>query len=275
MPELPEVETVRRSLSAMIVGHTVTAVTVRRAGQVWRPADPEAFATALTGQSILAIDRRGKQLIVHWSGGYDMVVHLRMTGKLLVRAGAATPDKHDHILWQLDDGRTLVYNDVRTFGGCALWQENPYDHPPLSELGIEPLDTAFDGPWLYDATRGHRATIKGFLLDQHRIAGIGNIYADEALFRAGIRPRKAAGRLTRKESEALATAVRQVLQEAIAAGGSSIRDYVDAHGESGHFQDAHFVYGRGGRPCKVCGTTLKKITVAGRTTVYCPHCQKA
>lgn len=272
MPELPEVEQVVRSLASELVGLQITDLEVRHPAVLHRPAgDVDAFRRGLVGRTILAVRRRGKYIVIDLDQGH-LICHLRMTGRLLLQAAEETAGRHRHWLAALSDGRYLVYDDVRRFGGFFLVDE---DREALAALGVEPLDPAWRAEDLYRALKRRHLPIKSFLMDQKEIAGIGNIYADEALFRAGIRPRKSSDRLTRREATALHEALQRVLTEAIAMGGSTIRDYVDGHGEAGGFQTQHQVYGLGGQPCKVCQHTLKSIKIGGRTTVYCPHCQKS
>ena len=234
----------------------------------------EQFAKQLEGQKIKAVERRGKYILFVLENGW-LVCHLRMTGKLLFRENKMDKGKHDLALFELESGKIIVYEDVRKFGGFFFIQENPYEYSKLTLLGPEPLSDAFNGTTLWKTTRNRKRPVKSHILDQSIIAGIGNIYADEILFRAGIRPRKCAQRLTKKECESIAQATREVLQEAIAAGGSTIRDYVDSENREGSFQLAHRVYGRSGQKCYQCGSVLKTVTVGGRSSVYCPKCQKS
>ncbi|MDU1028251.1 MAG: bifunctional DNA-formamidopyrimidine glycosylase/DNA-(apurinic or apyrimidinic site) lyase [Clostridiales bacterium] len=276
MPELPEVETVRRGLASSLTGAVITAVEVNLLKQVRRPrGDARAFAEGLTGRRILAIDRRGKYLIFSFAEGCWLLAHLGMSGRLLVKDGSAEVAPHTHIVLRFDKGLALHYQDVRQFGGMAFWTTDPFQAAPLVHLGPEPFSAAFSAAWLYKKSRGRKIAVKSFILNQRILAGVGNIYADEALFRAGIRPRKAAGRLSRADCTRLQKAIQAVLEEGIAAGGSSIRDYVAADGHTGSFQMAHAVYGRKGAPCPHCGQLLKGVLVGGRSSVYCPHCQSS
>lgn len=275
MPELPEVETVCRGLRMHLPARCIERVEIRSADVIHQTdISPDAFAAQLIGQTILDVKRRGKYVIFVLNHGW-LLCHLRMTGKLLVRDSEEKIDKHTHLIMTLDDGQTLHYHDVRRFGGFAYYQEDPQQQRPLVFLGPEPLSGAFDVDSFYQSCRHHRRPIKAQLLDQSVVAGIGNIYADEILFRAGVRPRKSAARLSRKEARAIVAATRSVLTEAIAAGGSTIRDYVDSNAKKGVYQLAHQVYGRAGEPCLHCGTVLKQVIVSGRSSVYCPHCQKS
>lgn len=275
MPELPEVETVCRGLRRHLLGRTITEVVVRSEAVIHMPGvDGETFARALCGKNIQAVERRGKYIILVLDGCW-LVCHLRMTGKLLVRGEMKEAGKHDHVLFYLDDGCILLYEDVRRFGGFVLSETSPYLSVPLSKLGPEPLTEAFEEEGFYQSCRNRNRPIKSHLLDQGVVAGIGNIYADEILFRAGVRPRKSAARITRAEAATLVTATKVVLEEAVQAGGSTIRDYVDSDNRRGAFQLKHQVYGRAGEPCRRCGSVLKSVTVGGRSSVYCPHCQKS
>ena len=274
MPELPEVETVCRGLRAQILGRRIESVDVRNAAVIHQDLAPEEFAARLRGRSICGVERRGKYILIVLDQGW-LVCHLRMTGKLLVRAQEAAPELHTHVVFALDGGLALHYNDVRRFGGFTWSDSDPRALAPLSALGPEPLEEDFDAAYLYASARGRKRPVKSHILDQGVVAGIGNIYADEILFRAGVRPKKSAARLTKAECAAIVRATKEILAEAICAGGSTIRDYVDSSMRAGSFQLAHQVYGRAGKPCFSCGSILKSVTVGGRSSVYCPHCQKS
>ena len=274
MPELPEVETVCRGLRAQILGRRIEGVEVRNAAVIHQNLAPEEFAARLRGRSICGVERRGKYILIVLDQGW-LVCHLRMTGKLLVRAQEAAPELHTHVVFALDGGLALHYNDVRRFGGFTWSDSDPRALAPLSALGPEPLEEDFDAAYLYASARGRKRPVKSHILDQGVVAGIGNIYADEILFRAGVRPKKSAARLTKADCDALVRATKEILAEAICAGGSTIRDYVDSSMRAGSFQLAHQVYGRAGKPCYSCGSILKSVTVGGRSSVYCPHCQKS
>lgn len=279
MPELPEVETVCRGLRARLIGRRIVSVEVR-SKDVIHQADMDAsgFAEALCGWSIAEIARRGKYILIRLIRDEKtrwLVCHLRMTGKLLVRPEGSLTGKHTHVIFALDDGQWLFYDDVRRFGGFICCDSDPCLVPPLVALGPEPLSEAFSPVSFYEHCRRRKRPVKSHLLDQSVVAGIGNIYADEILFRAGVRPRKSAARLTRAECAAIVSATKTVLEEAIDAGGSTIRDYVDSEMRQGSYQFAHQVYGRAGKPCRRCGTILKNVTVGGRSSVYCPKCQKS
>lgn len=270
MPELPEVETVRRSLTPVCLGRQLRRITVREPRLRW-PVAPD-LAQQLEGQHIHGIDRRGKYLLFRLDHG-SLIVHLGMSGRLQ-RVEQNTPcGKHDHCDLDLNDGHSLRFTDPRRFG-ALLFSETPESHPLIASLGLEPLEANFDAKTLHQLTRNRRVAIKAFLMDAHQIVGVGNIYANEALFRAGIRPQLPTGKLSHPRAERLVIAIKSVLTEAIAAGGSTLRDYVDGLGQAGWFQQSYFVYGRGGETCRVCGTPIKLSRIGGRATTWCPHCQK-
>jgi formamidopyrimidine-DNA glycosylase len=271
MPELPEVETTRRGLAPHVVGRRVAALHVYDRRLRWPvPAD---LAKQLTGRSIDALDRRSRYLLFRL-GADTLLVHLGMTGSLRAFTHAPPRRAHDHVDLILDSGVTLRYHDPRRFG-AMLWVPKSADrHPLLCALGPEPFDPAFDADYLYRETRRRSAAIKLVLMDNHVVVGVGNIYANESLFRAGIRPSTRANRVSRARLARLVDEVRNTLTEAIAKGGSTLRDYVDSEGEPGYFQLEHYVYGRAGHPCRVCATTIRMLRQGGRATTYCPTCQR-
>ena len=271
MPELPEVETTRRGVAPHVVGRSVAAVHVYDRRLRWPvPAD---LAQRLVGRRVDGLDRRSKYLLFRF-GTDTLMVHLGMTGSLRVFRRPPERRPHDHVDLVMDDGTWLRYNDPRRFG-AVLWVPPPtLDHPLLRHLGPEPFDPAFNADYLWTGTRSRRAAIKLALMDNALVVGVGNIYANESLFRAGIRPTLAAHRVSRARLARLVTEVRAVLTEAIAKGGSTLRDYVDASGEPGYFQLDYFVYGREGLPCRVCGTPLKHRRLGGRASFFCPRCQR-
>ena len=277
MPELPEVEVSRLGLLPHLPGQPIVRAIFRI--PKLRHALPPELAAELAGKRVRAILRRGKYLLFDCTGdgaadGGWLIIHLGMSGSLrLVPAG--TPEqKHDHVDLVFP-GTVLRFRDPRRFG-AVLWHAGAdvERHPSLAVLGIEPLSPGFDGEWLYAATRGRAAPIKPMLMDSHLLVGVGNIYASEALFRAGIAPTRAAGRLGRERCHALAAAIRATLEDSIAAGGTSVRDYVHSDGGAGSFQVVCAVYGRAGEPCRVCGTPIRALRQAGRTTFHCPRCQR-
>jgi formamidopyrimidine-DNA glycosylase len=270
MPELPEVETTRRGLEPHLVGRRVMGVAVRNPNLRW-PVAPEISAR-LPGRLVRGVARRGKYLLVDCSGGW-LILHLGMSGSLRILPAASPPGKHDHFDLTLDDGTLLRLRDPRRFG-AVLWTEtDALRHPLLARLGIEPLSPEFGGDWLYRQTRARSAAIKQVLMDGQVVAGVGNIYANEALFRAGIRPQTPARRIGRKRCGVLADAVRETLRLAIAAGGSTLRDFAGSDGAPGYFQQQYCVYGRAGQPCPQCGGPVAEVRQGQRSTCYCPGCQ--
>ncbi|HEX4756028.1 MAG TPA: bifunctional DNA-formamidopyrimidine glycosylase/DNA-(apurinic or apyrimidinic site) lyase [Candidatus Dormibacteraeota bacterium] len=274
MPELPEVETVARDLRAAVVGRRVMSVQLGHP-QVLRFPVPEVFAAVLPGQSVEAVSRRGKFIICALQGGEDLVFHLGMTGHVLVCDAAAEPARHTHLRALLDDGRELRYDDARRFGRILLGPRATLeDSRVLPVLGVEPLSDEFTGARLDLVLRSTTRTVKAALLDQRGVAGLGNIYVDEACHLAGVRPQRRCHTLTRAQRAALHAAIPAVLVSAIGNRGSSIDDYRDLWNAKGSNQERLQVYGRGGRPCLRCGAILERATVAGRTTVWCPACQR-
>lgn len=270
MPELPEVETTRLGLLPAIAGRRVIRLRVHEPRLRW-PVPAEL--AALEGQQVESISRRGKYLLFHTAAG-TALVHLGMSGSLrLVDPG--TPRRpHDHLELALDSGLVLRFHDPRRFG-CFLWLTTPpAEHPLLSGLGPEPLEPDFDGGYLFARARGRQVPVKSFLMDSHVVVGVGNIYANEALFRARIHPLRAAGRISAPRFDGLAEAVREILAYAIRRGGTTLRDFVNGHGEPGYFQLELDAYGRGGEPCRACGASLREVRLGGRSTVYCPRCQR-
>lgn len=270
MPELPEVETTRRGLAPHLADRQVERVVLRRPDLRW--PIPEAVSRLLPGQRIDDVRRRAKYLLLETAAG-SALMHLGMSGSLRLVPAATPVRAHDHFDLVLDDGRALRYNDPRRFG-CLLWQAPGQLHPLLESLGPEPLSDAFDGGWLWKLSRGRRAPVKTFLMDQAVVVGVGNIYAAEALFMAGISPLRAAGRVSRARYDALAGAVKAVLQAAIERGGTTLRDFLAPDGAPGYFEQELSTYGRGGQPCQRCGTLLKQRAIGQRTTVWCGRCQR-
>lgn len=269
MPELPEVETTRRGIEPHLVGRRIESLTIRQPRLRW--PIPAALRRNLPGQRVEAVERRAKYLLVHTRAG-SAVLHLGMSGSLRVLPGATPAGKHDHVDWLLDSGRLLRFTDPRRFGS-QLWQAPGKIHPLLAGLGPEPLDPAFDGVYLWNRSRGRAAPVKTFLMDQATVVGVGNIYAAEALFAAGIRPGRAAGSISLPRYERLATEVKRILAYAITRGGTTLRDFLRPDGEPGYFEQELFVYGRAGEPCKVCGTPIRAVVLGQRSTFYCSKCQ--
>lgn len=272
MPELPEVETVRRGVEPHVLGRRIEQVVVRDARLRW-PV-PTLFADWARGQRIDAVERRGKYLIFRLDGGDRLIVHLGMTGRLLVLNGDEPVRKHDHLDLALDDGRLLRYHDPRRFGAVLPWPASEPGHVLIDALGPEPLGDTFSGDHLFRSARGRRVAVKSFIMDGQVVVGAGNIYAAEALFRARIRPTRPAGRVTRNEYARLADAIRDVLRAAIEQGGTTLRDFAGADGVAGYFQQDLYVYGRDGQPCRLCGTRLRGQRLGNRASCWCPSCQR-
>lgn len=285
MPELPEVETVRRGLLPVLEGRRIARAEVRRAGLRW--PFPERMAERLTDARVEALGRRSKYLLAHLDTGETWIVHLGMTGRMLVGgrvlgeyvhdAGEGEGSPHDHVVLDTEDGARVTVNDARRFGVMDLWPTATlHEHRLLRDIGPEPLGNEFSEDTLLRAFRGRSAPVKALLLDQRLLAGVGNIYASEALARAGIHPARAAGRISVARLARLAPAIRDVLSEAIEAGGSTLRDHRQADGEPGTFQHRFRVYERAGEPCATegCGGTVRRIVQGGRSTYYCPACQR-
>jgi formamidopyrimidine-DNA glycosylase len=274
MPELPEVETIRRRLAPVLEGATIEAAEIVDP-RLTRPVDPALVAEALVGERVTALERRGKYLLWRLASGRTLVVHLRMTGSLRHAEGGELPDDaYRRATLALDTGARLGYRDVRRFGTWELLEPEHLRPYLAGRLGPEPLAASFSAARLHTLLAGRRAPIKAFLLDQRRIAGVGNIYADEALWRARIHPLRPAGSLDRAEVAALHRALRAALRKGIELQGSTLRDYVTPDGDGGGMQREFHVYGRLGEPCDRCGRPIERIVVAGRGTWLCPHCQR-
>ncbi len=272
MPELPEVETTVRGLEKVMLDQRIARVELRR-GNLRRPF-PDDLGQRLTGATVTSLGRRAKYGLIGTDRGDTMIFHLGMSGRW--RIDPVELGAHDHLLIETGDGRMVALNDPRRFGSVDLVSsETLFDWPPFKALGPEPLGGALNGGWLKHRLAGRKAAIKLMLLDQRIIAGLGNIYVCEALYRARINPKKAAGRVSRAKLDALATAIPAVLEEAIAAGGSSLRDFAAPDGELGYFSKTFDVYGREGEPCRGgCDGVVKRIVQGGRSTFYCPSCQR-
>ena len=274
MPELPEVETTRRGLAPHVEGRRVRGVLLRRPDLRW-PIPPEV-GERLPGQRIEAVRRRAKYLLLGTAAG-SALLHLGMSGSLRVLPADTPAGLHDHVDIGLEGGRggtrVLRLTDPRRFG-CLLWQPPGTTHPLLAGLGPEPLGEAFDGDYLHALSRGRRAPLKAFLMDQRVVVGVGNIYVAEALFAAGVSPLRAAGRVSRGSYQRLADEIRTVLARAIVRGGTTLRDFISPDGAPGYFEQELSVYGRGGEPCPRCGRPLRQATVAQRATVWCGTCQR-
>jgi formamidopyrimidine-DNA glycosylase len=275
MPELPEVETVRRRLEPVLSGRRLERVEILDS-RLTRPLDPTEVAAELVGERVEAVDRRGKYLVVRFESGRSLLIHLRMTGNLLHVSRNRPPESDSHVraVVRLDDGSDIVYRDVRRFGTWLLSEPGEAEPYLAARLGGEPLARTFTSTRLGEALHGRRAPVKAALLDQRRLAGVGNIYADEALWRARIDPRRPAGELSDEELRALHRGIRAALNAGIARQGATLRDYRTPDGDSGTMQHEFKVYGRAGEPCERCGHPIEKLRSAGRGTWYCPGCQR-
>lgn len=271
MPELPEVEITLRGLAPHMVGRRVVDVKIRHPQLRW-PV-PKNLPELLSGQTIRELRRRAKYLLVEFDHG-TLILHLGMSGSLRIIPVGTPPDKHDHFDLMLDTSELVRLRDPRRFG-AVLWHEGEIDrHPLLTNLGPEPLGRKFSADQLYAATRRRSAAIKLVLMDSKVVVGVGNIYANEALFRAGVRPQLRANKVTREHCTRLVEEIRATLREAIKKGGSTLRDFVNSAGEPGYFQQHYWVYGRSGEPCRKCETPIKQIKQGQRSSFYCPKCQR-
>ncbi|WP_319825039.1 bifunctional DNA-formamidopyrimidine glycosylase/DNA-(apurinic or apyrimidinic site) lyase [Thalassovita sp.] len=283
MPELPEVETVRRGLVPAMQGAVIVRAQVNRPDLRW--PFPDRMAERLTGRRVLGMRRRSKYILADLDSGETLLIHLGMSGRMLVSGDPLgqflrdhpKAEKHDHVVLDMDNGARITFNDPRRFGAMDLLDTaSAESHKLLASLGPEPLGNDFNEPYLVSAFKGRNTPVKSALLDQHVVAGLGNIYVCEALFRAGIHPLRKAGQIAAPRVAALVPVVRQVLSEAIEAGGSSLRDFRQADGELGYFQHDFRVYGQEGQPCKAPGCTavIHRVVQSGRSTFYCPSCQR-
>lgn len=270
MPELPEVETTRRGIAPHAEGKRIDALDVRDGRLRW-PV-PATLAAWAQGQTIQAINRRGKYLLLRLDKG-TLLVHLGMSGSLRVLPNNKIAQKHDHIDLRLHDGTRLRYNDPRRFGAWLFTEADINQHPLISHLGPEPLSEAFQASYLYACTRRRKSKIKSLIMDARIVVGVGNIYANEALFLSGIYPHKAAGRLSKQMCERLVSNIRYVLNRAIKLGGTTLRDFVGGDGKPGYFAQSLKVYGQVGQACRACGTPIKELRTNQRSTCYCPNCQ--
>ncbi|KRG46112.1 5-hydroxymethyluracil DNA glycosylase [Stenotrophomonas panacihumi] len=271
MPELPEVETTLRGLEPHLLRRRIHGVILRRPDLRW--PIPAEIERELPGAKITALRRRAKYLLLDTEHNGSALLHLGMSGSLRVLPGDTPVRAHDHVDISLDNGRLLRFNDPRRFG-ALLWQAPGETHPLLADLGPEPLSPDFDGDQLFDLSRGRRAPVKTFLMDQAVVVGVGNIYAAESLFRAGISPLREAGKVSRERYQKLADAVKEILAHAIQRGGTTLRDFISPDGAPGYFEQELLVYGREDEPCRSCGKPLRHATIGQRASVWCPRCQR-
>lgn len=274
MPELPEVETVRTGLEKSLKGKVIKKTTLRRKNL--RIPFPKNLSKNLEGRRIINIRRRAKYLIIELDNENALIMHLGMSGKILVKnSKPENLNKHDHVIIEFNGGKTLIYNDARRFGLVTLCKKTELEkHKLLSALGPEPLSNEFNEVVLFNSLKKKTAPIKNVIMDSHVVVGVGNIYACESLFRSGISPIKKACDVPKKKVSELVKNIRDVLNEAIASGGSTLRDYVRSTGDSGYFQHKFQVYGREGKACFACHKPIKRIKQQGRSTFYCPNCQR-
>jgi len=271
MPELPEVEITRQGLAAHLTGQTIADVVIRNAKMRWPIA--KNLPQLLRTQTIRSLERRAKYLLIECSNG-TLILHLGMSGSLRVLPVGTPPEKHDHFDLVLDNGMLMRLRDPRRFGAVLWHSGDPAMHPLLATLGPEPLADEFNARYLHQALQRRSIAIKQCIMDNHIVVGVGNIYANEALFRAGIKPQLAAGKLSLPRCAKLVDEIRATLTEAIRLGGSSLRDFVNTSGKPGYFQQHYWVYGRGGEPCRKCGSTIRQIRQGQRASFYCSNCQK-
>jgi len=283
MPELPEVETVMRGLEPVMVGQKIRYADIRRPDLRW--PFPDNMSQRLSGAKILRLHRRSKYILCDLDSGETLLIHLGMSGRMTIshellgnfQYKPSTPAKHDHVILDLQDGARISFNDARRFGAMDLIDtKNLFDHNLIKLLGPEPLGNEFNTPYLYSKLKGKAAPIKSALLDQRIVSGLGNIYVCESLWRAGINPKRLSGRVSRKKIDVLVPIIRDVLREAISAGGSSLKDHRQTNGDLGYFQHSFAVYGREGKKCNSanCSELIKRIVQSGRSSFYCAKCQK-
>jgi formamidopyrimidine-DNA glycosylase len=269
MPELPEVETTRRGIEPHLLGQRIDALVVRQPQLRW---PIPAAAIALKHATVTAVRRRAKFLLIDTDKG-QLLLHLGMSGSLRVLPSGTPVGKHDHADLVLSGGQLLRFNDPRRFG-AVLFSEQPDNHPLLARLGPEPLSDALTGAWLHQRGKGRKQAIKTFIMDNHTVVGVGNIYAQESLFLAGIHPSRPAGRISAERYDTLASVIKEVLRRAIKAGGTTLKDFTRVDGQPGYFAQSLNVYGRQGEACLICATTLKGARHGQRSTAYCPRCQR-
>ena len=271
MPELPEVETTRRGIEPHVIQREILGVLVRMPRLRW-PVPPQ-LSQLLTGRTIDGVMRRAKYLLLKVGSGH-LMIHLGMSGSLRLVQADTPAGKHDHVDFRLDSGFLLRYSDPRKFGSILWLESDPFSHPLLVNLGPEPLSDGFDGDYLYRCSRGRKVAVKSLLMNSRMVVGIGNIYANETLFLAGIRPDRAAGRISRTRYQRLAEHINEVLNRAIEMGGTTLRDFVGVDGQPGYFRQTLLVYGRGNQLCTECQTLLTEIRLGQRSSVFCRTCQR-
>jgi len=271
MPELPEVETTRCGIDPHVTDKCFAQVVVRQPRLRW--PIPANLPELLTGQRVEAVSRRAKYLLFKLPTG-TLMIHLGMSGSLRMVAAGTEPGAHDHVDFQLSGGKMLRYTDPRRFGAILWMQGEAFEHELLKNLGPEPLSETFGGEYLHGLSGQRKVPVKSFIMDGHVVVGVGNIYANEALFRAGIHPKRAAGRISLSRYQRLAKEIKETLAEAIASGGTTLKDFVGGDGKPGYFKQSLQVYGRGGLPCVICGEKLKEIRLGQRSTVFCSRCQR-
>ena len=271
MPELPEVETTRRGLAPLLRRQKITAVRIRQPRLRW--PIPLDLTERLRDQTIHDVARRGKYLVLDLDRG-ALIVHLGMSGSLRVESPSAPAKPHDHVDWLLSDGNCLRLHDPRRFGAVLWTGGDVAHHPLLAALGPEPLEDAFDGNWLYHRSRGRRTPVKTLIMTPRIVVGVGNIYANEALFSAGIRPTRPSGTVSLRRYQALAAAIKRTLAAAIELGGTTLRDFVNSAGSPGYFRQQLLVYGKSGQPCPLCAGSLRQLRVGQRSSFFCPRCQR-
>lgn len=270
MPELPEVETTRRGIEKHLVGKKVVDVIVRQRQLRW--PIPKSLSLLIKNKNVNAVERRGKYLLIQCANG-SLMIHLGMSGSLRILDKTTPAEKHDHFDLIMSNGKCLRLHDPRRFGS-VLWADDWQQHDLIKDLGPEPLSQEFDAEYLYAKSKKRKVAVKNFIMNSHIVVGVGNIYASEALFRAGIRPKRAAGKITKLEAVELARQIKAVLKEAIKQGGTTLRDFTASDGKPGYFKQKLTVYGREAEPCLHCKTTIKQVTIGQRASYYCPVCQK-
>jgi len=271
MPELPEVETILRGLEPHLAGQRVANVVIRHSQLRW--PIPQALPDLLRAQTLRSLRRRAKYLLLEFDHG-TLILHLGMSGSLRILPATTPAEKHEHFDLCLVNGMLMRLRDPRRFGAVLWCEDDPAAHPLLARLGPEPLLEDFDAGYLYRVTRKRSAAIKLVIMNNHLLVGVGNIYANEALFRAAIRPQMVANKLSKPRCVRLVQTIKETLTEAIALGGSSLRDFVNSEGKPGYFQQHYWAYGRAGEPCKICGTAIKQIKQGQRSSFFCPVCQR-